>query len=93
MIRELFVPRWENPCWATAGVGYADRSVGIDNEQVALVVLGYPQLGPGNLECIEGFRNDHDMLYRGVGNAHFTLVFRPRRCPRMLSLLMCVRAR
>jgi 2'-5' RNA ligase len=51
------------------------RSVGIDNEQVALVVLGYPQLGPGDLECIEGFRNEHDMLYRGVVNAHFTLVF------------------
>lgn len=42
---------------------------------MAFVVLGYPEIGIEDLRWIETFRNNHDLLYRGVVDAHFTLIF------------------
>jgi hypothetical protein len=39
------------------------------------VVLGYPEIRIEDLRWIEAFRNDHDLLYRDIVRAHFTLVF------------------
>lgn len=42
---------------------------------MSLVVLSYPKISPEDLRWIEGIRAEHDEIYYGVVDLHFTLVF------------------
>jgi hypothetical protein len=47
----------------------------IDDEKTALLVLAYPNLYENDKNWIDSFRKEHDHIFYGIVEPHFTIVF------------------
>lgn len=47
----------------------------IDEKKVSFLVLAYPELSAEDKNWIDNFRKNHDPLFYGIVEPHFTLVF------------------
>jgi hypothetical protein len=47
----------------------------IDDPKAALLVLAFPKLSENDYKWIDSFRKNHDSIFYGVGEPHFTIVF------------------